>query len=112
MGRVKKAEDRVKGVGSQPATRNMDLSKDLISSDKNAGRALIQAHGRRPKSHCWGNQVLRVTNQVVVLLTRVLEIRKAEVGLQTRGGFLVLRIPENHLFSQPLETQPKACRKD
>lgn len=51
-GESEKAEDGVEGLGSQPATRNMDLGEDLISSDKNAGRALIQAHGRWPKSHC------------------------------------------------------------
>lgn len=37
-----------------------------------------------------GDQVSGVTNWEVLLLTKVLEIRKAEVGLQTQGDFLFL----------------------
>lgn len=54
MGRVKMAEDSAEGAVYQPVTRSMDISEDLISNDKNAGRALAQAHGKWPQSHYWG----------------------------------------------------------
>lgn len=63
MGREKRAENRAEGVGCQPVTRSMDLGEDLICSDKNAGSALTQVHGRWPQS-----QESRVINQEVLLI--------------------------------------------
>lgn len=113
MGRVKRAEDRAEGVGCQPVTGSMRLSEALISTDKNPGRTLAQAHERVAAEPRLGTRCAKVTNQEVLLMTRVLEISKAEAGLQTRG-FLVFRIPEIPLFTltQPLETQPETRGND
>lgn len=71
----------------------MTDGEDMIRSDKNAWRELWRRPMEGDHRAVAGDQVSRVTDQEIVLLTRVLEIRKVELGLQVQWGFLFLDIP-------------------